>query len=324
MRFWVLKSLSQRLISIFPRSQYWNYLFQNYLTKSLHLNSSKFELKLYECKKHLGSFFSHMPTHSKTSFTVFELGTGWHPIIPVGLYLCGAAKIWAVDRVSLLSLARIREVLRFFIRYAEAGDIIKVLPWVHTDKIIKLRNAMEDKSLSSGPDILEKLNIFAIVCDARHTGLEGSSIDFFVSNTTLEYIPEDILKDFFVEFRRLASPTSLMSHLIITGDHYADIDNSITPFNFLKYSNCFWELFNSSVHYQNRLRISDYRSIHQVNGFKILHEYNDFGSPKELDSIRIARNFRHYSRDDLLVIRSRIVSTYADTYSKKTSYQLSP
>jgi len=316
MRYWVLKALVQGAISVLPRNQYWNYLLQNYVSKSLCFSNSKFDLKLRECKKHLENFFSLSHVHNKTSFSVLELGTGWYPIIPIGLYLCGATRVWTIDRTHLLSRTRVKEVLRLFVKYAEIGNLVKILPWIRTDRIVKLRNALEETGFSSGPDILEKLNIYAIVCDARETGLEGSSIDFIESNTTLEYIPKDIVKGIFIEYRRLASPTALMSHFIVTGDHYADFDKSITPFNFLRYPNWQWRLFNNSLHYQNRLRISDYRRIHQTAGFKILHEYNDKGSPEHLDNIPIAREFRHYSKDDLLIIRSFIVSTCYNNFPK--------
>lgn len=183
-----------------------------------------------------------------------------------------------------------------------------MLPWIHKDRIFELRNVLKDRNLLSAAQLLEKLNIYVIACDARDTGLEGSSIDFFVSNNTLEHIPEDVIQSIFTEFRRLAAGRAVMSHFIDMGDHYANFDRNITPYNFLKYPNYVWRLFNNSLQYQNRLRMSDYRRIHQVTGFKIASEHNEKRSPENLDNIRIAKEFRHYPRDELLVVSTWMVS----------------
>jgi len=310
MSHWMFKAAVQGGISFLPKNQFWNYLFQKYVTKSLDLNVRRFEIKLRQCKKHIENYFAVMPEH-KTALSILELGTGWHPIIPIGLFLCGAAKIWTIDRTSLLSCKRVREVLQVFVKYAQRGDLIKILPWSQKNRISELQNVIDDNCLSSASQILEKLNIYTMIKDARATGIETSSIDFIISNTTLEYIPEDIIIKIFNEFRRLASSKVIMSHYIHMADHYADFDHSITPYNFLKYPNYIWRLFfNNSLHYQNRLRIADYRRIHQATGFKILFEHNIQGSLEDLNKIRIAKDFLHYSIDDLLSIYSWIISTW--------------
>jgi hypothetical protein len=92
------------------------------------------------------------------------------------------------------------------------------------------------------------------------------------------------------------------------GDHYATFDHSISPYNFLKYSKGLWRVFNNPLHYQNRLRISDYRKIHQATGWKILNEQHNQGSSKELKSIALAKEFQHYPEDELLTLSSWIVA----------------
>lgn len=308
MSYWMLKALFQGGISFLPRNQSWNYLFQKYITKSLDLNATKFENKLMQCKEHMENYLATIPV-GKSSFSVLELGTGWLPIIPIGLYICGASKIWTVDKISLLHSSRVREVLTVFIEYAQNGSLVKILPWIHDSRVFKLKSVLEDKSLSSPAQILERLKIYTVVSDARNTGLKPSTIDLFVSNNTLEHIPEDVILSIFFEFKRLGSPYSLMSHHIDMRDHYANFDRSITPYNFLKYSEPMWRLFNNSLQYQNRLRVSDFCRIHETAGFKILHRRDKKGFSGDLDSVRISKEFLRYSREELLVLDSWIVST---------------
>src|SRR5436305_3897648 len=80
---WYLKTAVQRVISWLPRSRAWNRLFQAYATRSIALSPVHFETKVKECHGHWQAFASHYP---KTSdLAAFELGTGWFPIIPIGL-----------------------------------------------------------------------------------------------------------------------------------------------------------------------------------------------------------------------------------------------
>lgn len=178
--------------------------------------------------------------------------------------------------------------------------------------IPQLQQALEDKSLTSPVRILDKLNIHVRACDARQLSLGDSTIDFITSNTTIEYIPKEILIGIFREFYRIAAPKAIMSHFSPLGDHYADFDHSISYFNFLQYSDSTWKLYNNSLHYQNRLRVSDYRKIHHDTGFTILTETNTKGMENDLGKLKIAEEFNHYSKEDLLVIKSLIVSVCID------------
>lgn len=316
MPHWMLKALVQGGLSVLPKSYSWNYLFQKHVTKSLNLdlNIAWFERKLMQCKQHIENYLTAIPIR-KSSFSVLELGTGWHPIIPVGLYICGASNIWTVDKIPLLRLTGVRDVLRLFIDYARKGSLVKILPWLDEARVFELKNVLEDRTLSSPAQMLERLNIYRIVSDVRNTGLKSSTIDLFVSNNTLEHIPEDVILSIFSEFKRLGSPGAVMSHFIDMRDHYANFDHSITPYNFLKYSNLLWRIFNNSLQYQNRLRISDHCRIHESAGFKIVYKNDKKGSLADFDSVHISKDFLRYSKEDLLVIDSWIVSTGNDGFN---------
>ena len=315
MAYWILKALTQGMLSNLPAS----YILRKYGNRSLSLKDVNFQLKLKECKRHLESYFSISSANTQSSFVVLELGTGWFPILPVSFFLCGTSRIFTIDRTCLLSFDRVKEVLRFFLDYASSGILTGMLPWIQKDRIAQLQSIAENKDLLFTPDVLEKMNIHCLVCDARNTGLAASSIDYFVSNTTLEYIPKDILQSIFVEFKRLAVPKALMSHMIITSDHYADVDHSITRFNFLKYPGWVWRIFNNNLHHQNRLQLSDYCRLHQHAGFEILEKHNVLGSSTDLEKIRISKEFSRYSKEDLLVTTTRIVSLFRNTCEPELS-----
>jgi hypothetical protein len=116
------------------------------------------------------------------------------------------------------------------------------------------------------------------------------------------------LTGIFAEFKRLASPHAAMSHYIDLYDQFSIFDRSITPFNFLRYSTNRWKWLRSPLIPLNRLRISDYRALHDPAGFAIIKEVNTSGSVDDLGKVRLAREFQHYSTADLLVMTAWLVS----------------
>jgi len=317
--------------------------------ETVELTASVFEYKLRQCNCHIESYlaahhlrnlssdfsqtisclYSHpvlhqIPQHGLTGHSltsqgkslpecsVLELGTGLYPVIPVGLYISGASKIWTIDKVSLLRRTSVATVLRLFIEYAKSGRLFEFLPCARKDRIANLSVVLEKKPALHPKKLLKYFNIYAINCDARDTRLEEGSIEFFVSNNTLEHIRNDVIQSIFTEFKRLSSNSCIMSHYIDMIDHYHYFDKSLSFFNFRKFSANVFRIFNNSLHYQNRNLLSDYISLHQNAGFKILYNLAERGSVENIQKITLAKEFLNYSLDELLLTCCWIVSAYAN------------
>jgi predicted nicotinamide N-methyase len=305
---WMVKVIVQRTLSLVPQSQSWNYLFQKHVTRSLALDEERFQAKLLQARRHLENYFlTRLELGAKHS--VLELGTGWYPVIPIAFYLCGASKVWTIDKQSLLRVANVKRTLELFAEFANRGKLMAVLPWIRKDRVDNLVSAKWDGEYLSAADILGDLNIGVMVTDARCTGLKTASIDFLLSNSVLQEIPAEAIAAIFEEFSRLAAPAATMSHYVNMVEPYVDFDHSLTPYYFLRFSDPMWNVLNNSLHFHNRLRIPDYRTIHELAGFAILKEDNELGEAEDLGKVPLSKKFQCYSRDDLLVTRSWIVST---------------
>jgi len=314
----MIKAAVQKVISSLPKGESLNYLFQKYVTHGVKLDRSGFEYKLTQCRAHIENYLK-LNSKLSTPWVALEVGTGWHPVVPIGLYLCGASRVWTIDKASLLRPKSVRDTLNLFVAYAENRDLMKILPWAAAERILNIKQVMKNFRGNHVSDILQGLNIYPLVLDARSTGLESASVNLFVSNNTLEHIPEHIIFDIFLEFKRVASPGATMSHFIDMRDHYSYFDASITPFNYFKYSDQSWGWFNNSLHYQNRLRISDYRLIHEGAGFAIKLERHDRGAIEDLRRMDVAERFKRYSEDELLIIGSWIVSSCVNAHVNRLS-----
>jgi hypothetical protein len=112
-----------------------------------------------------------------------------------------------------------------------------------------------------------------IECRARRFPHDESRI----TKAVWGQIPESRLAAILSEFRRLASSRSIKSHMVDLADLSHYFDRSITPFNFLQFTDEQWRRYDNSIIPQNRLRISDYRRLLATANFEVLREVNVSG-----------------------------------------------
>ncbi len=311
MPHWLIKSAIQRTISLLPASQAWNSLFQTYVTRSLELSPQRFEARLDYCRIHLENYAGARPDHPN-DFTALEVGTGWYPVVPVGLFLCGAGAIQTFDIDPLLRMDRLKRMLDCFLDYDRSDALRKFLPGVLPERMARLREIAA--ALPPTPtELLSRFNIHPHVRGAQNTGLKAGSIDLFVSTGVLEYIPRFVLKDILKEFRRLATPRGTQSHYLNLVDQYWYFDSSITPYNFLQFTSQRWKYFNSPLTWQNRMRISDFREVFNEAGYQITKETNVSGKLSDLQRIQLAPEFQKHATEDLLVLTSWVVAKLRGT-----------
>ncbi len=299
---WLIKSALQRAISWLPNPHFWNGILQASFTKSTSLSRSTFEGKVAECHRHLQAFWSFQSL--KSDFAAYELGPGWFPIIPIGLYLCGAREIWTVDIADLLRPSAVRKVAGYYSECAEDGLLAKILPAFRPERIKTLENLMPFTWSEPSATLLARLNFHVVVGPAQAAPIPSGAVDLLLSSGVLEYIPPTVLREVLVEARRTAAPGAIMSHRLNLADAFSYFDRSITPFNFLRYTARQWRWLDSPLTSQNRLRLSDYRALFRETGFEILREESVMGSADDLARIKLAPEFQHYKHEDLLVLHS--------------------
>jgi len=306
MPHWLLKSASHRLLSWLPNSDRWYAWYQEHVTGSLTLGSAAFGGSLDHCRRHLNALLAERA--KSDPFTVLELGTGWYPILPVAMYLCGATEVWSYDIAPLLRADRVRQTLEFFREFARDGRLQTHLPWLRHERLATLDDALQQPSPQA---MLAKVHVHAQVGDACASGLSGSAVDFFFSHSVLQYVPLPALDALLAEFRRVGRPCAIHSHHIHPGDQFALFDRRLNALNFLRYTERQWHRLDSPFIRQTRLRISDYRAAFQRAGLQITSEDNRSAPSDELRRLRLASEFQSYAEDDL-----RVVSTWITAVQK--------
>jgi SAM-dependent methyltransferase len=222
------------------------------------------------------SFVIKMFQHrdSLEGITAFEIGTGWHPVVPVLLSLLGAERIITVDMNHWLSAKSVHETLSKMAGLWDRidRDFSELEPGV-SRRLANLREIAGIKPLrdSDALDLLASLGIeYRCPLDAAATSLPDDSVDLVISTNVFEHIPPDVLDGIVTESHRILRPEGFHAASINPGDHFAIGREEITAVNFLKYGPRAWHwIGGSGLAYHNRLRCVDYERMIRKQGFEI-------------------------------------------------------
>ncbi len=178
--------------------------------------------------------------------TVLEIGSGWFPTIPTMLALRGAKRVLLSDLTPHMDDVTFSATLRFLKRN------------MPTDSKLSAVARFSDLPLT----YLAPFNVNALV---------DGSIDYVISRTVLEHIPEHDLMQLMTALRPKIARGGLMVHLIDHSDHLEHVDRSISKINFLTWS----KRKHAFVNYltregENRLRHHEYRRIFEASGYQVV------------------------------------------------------
>jgi len=229
---------------------------------------------------------------------IVEIGTGWHPALPLLLSCLGAKEVITYDIARLvnrhLALITLKQLIASFPEICEDTGIARPI----LDAWRTTLDTREDV-----PSFLRSARIrYVAPGDAARTGLPNASVDLVFSHGVLEHVPRDTVDVFLRESYRILKPSGLMYHRIGLHDHYVAFDKAISMVNFLKYSDRAWRFLGQSrLHYQNRLRCSEFLQLIRDRGLRLLwHDTRtDHRSLQALSHIRVAERFMNLSPEDL-------------------------
>lgn len=300
---WLLKAFIQQTIALLPGSERLNYFFQNKISKNLPVSDETLEEKITLAARRTDLFLKFGGGIPLNEAHFLEFGAGWDMLGPLTMYALGVQKQTLLDITSHLRFELINNAL-----YRLRNRIDRFKEITGREPLLFLRGDVQSKR-----DLHDKFGIdYNAPLDAARTGLQDDSIDFISTNSTLEHVSALELPLVMKESFRILKPGGLICHFIDMKDHYSYFDSSIRKYNFLKFSESGWKIFNSPLQYQNRLRLPDYQSLIKNTGFEIIYEEIEKASEKELSELRLIKihpDFKnHFSEIDLSAQIYRVVA----------------
>lgn len=152
---------------------------------------------------------------------------------------------------------------------------------------------------SNSLDTLYKQLGFQYVIESNGTlgKLPDQSFDVIVSGGVLEHVNRDILGTFIHDFYRVLRPGGYSIHSINIGDHLYAYDKNASPKEYLRFSDNTWKvLFENQVQYFNRVQRSEWLSLFDKAGLKIIEEDSEYSGT---GSFKVHKTFAHLDKADI-------------------------
>jgi SAM-dependent methyltransferase len=286
---WKTKAKLFRLFDTVPLGHVAHAFAQQHVTRTLPRPLSEFPRYLQQLDSHIAAFKRHGAAIVGARY--MEFGAGWDLFYPLGFCAAGVREEYVFD---LTAHARLRWMNHVIVGFRQAGSphFIRTLP--------------ELESIAG----LATMGVHYLApADARATGLADASIDLASSTSVLEHVPPADIASILRELKRICRPGALLSMLIDYEDHYGQRKGDAGIYNFLRFSDREWRKYNTSSHFQNRLRHSDYAALFAASGFETLEveplRPDDWR--EQLARIDLADRFRTYELDDLGISRGRFL-----------------
>ncbi len=124
---------------------------------------------------------------------------------------------------------------------------------------------------------------------------------------TISYLPmKENIAYFFQKYviKTIPRKTNIRDLYLIAEQHLYYNDTNISRYNFLKYSDTEWTIYNPPSHYQNRLRHRDYLELFKNSNFAVLFENRLEGNLSDLEFLRtmeVSKDFKKYDLKELAV-----------------------
>lgn len=298
---WIGKALVQKTLAYLPGGVRVNTAISEYICRTLPPSWAD---SIDTVLRHLSSLLPLHPTQLAGAIWV-EVGPGWAPVTAVTFYLAGVGHQCLFDRCRHFRAKYIHHML---VRLESHLDCIASLANSDEDAV---RERYERIKGSRDLSLLDLAGIsYCAPADGTETQLPTSSVDAVTSTLVLEHVSPNVLSQFCREWWRILRPGGVMSHIVDHSDHYSHFDRSISPVNFLKFSETVWRLLSSGLSYCNRLRERDYITMFLEEGFEIarVEPYTDPRALNAVACMSLAPEFREMSPQELAVTRSHIVA----------------
>lgn len=289
-----------------PAEERLNYLFQKHVTRGLPRSTGGIEQHAEEAARHIATLRAHGSV-TPAEARMYEFGAGWDLIGPLTLWALGAERQTVIDLRRNMHPELIAHTIATLPDHLDGAAVV-------AGTAVRQMGPLQPQDAAEDPAALLAAEFgieYLAPCDARATGLPAGSFDLVSSTFVLEHVPAEDIAPILRESLRLLAPGGIVSCAIDMQDHYADFDPSVSVYNYLRFSDRAWRAVNSSLHFQNRLRLSDHLALFERAGLEIVEVESapvTTADREALARVPLAPRFRGYDPEDLAVRTALVVA----------------
>jgi hypothetical protein len=251
------------------------------------------------------SFLQDLRDKTFSGLRIVELGSGWHPVLPLLLTReFGAETVHTFDVNHHYSPARIAQA---------ASEIMKNFEHLREDSVLQ-RTALSGQ-------LPDSIHYYPRTKIQQITEIPGGPAHLALSRSVLEYATPEEIQDIHRSSRHWLTQDALWIHLVGTSDDRARQDKKLHQFDFLKHSEKTWlRISGNRYAYKNRLRLPQYRPLFQSAGWHVEREQSivsEFAIAR-LNLIPLHRDFSQFSAEELVagVVRFALVASGTESEKK--------
>ena len=241
---WKLKALLYKIFDTLKLKASF-YLIQKYITK-------RSKVKINEVDK---SWKFHAENIKKKNVSkILEIGAGKSLAqnIFISYYFNNSIKQTVIDINTMLDFQLFNEANK------QISSLLKIETKNYAENVEQLKQTYNIDY--KAPTKIEELK------------KSENKFDMCISTTALEHFPISDLKNYLKQLKIVLSEDALISSAIDYSDHYNHTDDTISPLNYLQFSEMEWKKYNNFYLFQNRLRHQDYKKIFLEFGYEILED----------------------------------------------------
>ena len=233
--------------------------------------------------------------------SVLELGTGWLHWESIVLRLFCDVNITLFDVWDNRSLDTLKRWFGALDRVIDAE--LDLAPAQH-ERVHALLSGIT--GVSTFDDLYNLLGFrYVIEPSGSLAGFQDESFDAIYSYNVLEHVTVDTLPGYMRDLCRLLRPGGYSIHTIDVSDHLHHYDRSVSQKNYLRYSDAVWKRwFENRVQYFNRVHRSDWLSLFDAVGFRLVE---DESLSTDLGTLKVNEEYGELDRRDLECVSFRVV-----------------
>ena len=181
MKKWIMKAIVQKVVSHLPAAHKINYLVHKHITIGKELSEDFFLDRLSHFTNHY-QFLKKYHANPGPELNVLELGTGWHPIVPVAFFLSGHTDIITIDIRPQLYPEMVQQTLNWFLKLNEDGRL-RFAPWQPGAALVTNQHGIPEPDVPEGallePDAMALVVLPLVGFDTRghRLGMGGGWYD---------------------------------------------------------------------------------------------------------------------------------------------------